>query len=65
MEVDRSRIYVKVDKSNPLMDELADEWLQKNDPDYRERLEAEEEETENLFVTGPGVKKKTRGGNLH
>src|SRR5262245_46910177 len=31
-KVDRFRIYLKVDKSNPRLDQMADDWLSKNDP---------------------------------
>jgi len=27
-------VHVKMDKSNPVLDRLAEDWLQKNDPDY-------------------------------
>jgi hypothetical protein len=53
LEVDRYRVYLKVDKSNPSIESMADLFLEKNDPEYKERLQKEHEETEKLFVTGP------------
>jgi hypothetical protein len=35
-ETQKSTIHVKIDKSNPTLDRLAEEWLRKNDPDYAE-----------------------------
>jgi hypothetical protein len=29
-------VHVKIDKSNPVLDALTEEWLRKNDPEYRE-----------------------------
>ena len=29
-------VHVKIDKSNPVLDALTEDWLKKNDPDYRE-----------------------------
>ena len=52
VEVDGLRIFLKVDKSNPKLDELADEWLAKNDPGLRHLEELTRRETEKLFVTG-------------
>ncbi len=61
IEANQKQIYVKIDKSNPTLDGLADHWLRKNDPDL-EKLESEnQKETEKLFVTGPS-KKPTPGG---
>jgi hypothetical protein len=53
VESDQNQIYVKVDKSNPSVESLAEDWLKKNDPDYEKRVAAEQAETEKLFVTGP------------
>jgi hypothetical protein len=56
LEVEHRKIYVKIDKSNPKLENLADEWLKKNDPLVSQEIEEEEKETENLFVTGPKTK---------
>jgi hypothetical protein len=61
VKVDKYRIHVKIDKSNPTLDEMADQFLDENDPEFKARAEAEEKATEDLFVTGPkqpGSKKK-------
>ena len=53
-----------MDKANPLLDEMADEWLSKHDPKLRELEQQEEDEMKDLFITGP--KKPGRSsGNLH
>jgi len=68
VEVEKRRVYVKIDKANPRLDRMTDDWLAKNDPDYAERVREEETETEKLFVTGPGVRKsaKPKGpGTVH
>ncbi len=53
MNVERFRVYLRVDKANPKLDQMADEWLDQNDPERKEREAREHEETEKLFVTGP------------
>ncbi len=53
VDVEKRKVFLKLDKSNPVLDQAADDWLAKNDPDYEERLKAEQLETEKLFVTGP------------
>ena len=60
VEIDKRKIYLKVDKTNPRLDQLADEWLSKNDPDLKELEEETEREVEKLFVTGP-----KKGAKLH
>ncbi len=47
------KIFVKLDKANPLLDQMADDWLKSHDPNYAESLEEEQAKTEKLFVTGP------------
>ena len=58
-EINNIRIYFRVDKANPGLDQMADDWLAKNDPRYEENQAADAAEAEALFVMGP---KKT---NLH
>lgn len=53
MKVDHFRIYLKVDKSNPTLERIADDWLSKNDPGLKKLKEENEEEVKKLFVTGP------------
>lgn len=69
VKVEKREIFVKVDKSNPKLDDLADNWLAKHDPNFVEELEEEERETEKLFVTGPKGGKASgdpgRGGSVH
>ena len=53
LESNQRKIYVKLDKSNPEMDEMTEQWLKEHDPEYKNREENEQKETESLFVTGP------------
>lgn len=52
MEIQKRRLYVKVDRSNPKLDLLADDWLQEHDPLLQAEAQKEEEETKSLFITG-------------
>lgn len=61
IEVERQRIHVKVDKANPKLDQLADDWLNRHDPEFQERQAKEQAETEKLFFTGP----KSGSGSVH
>jgi hypothetical protein len=65
--VEKRKLFLKVDKSNPRLDQMADDWLSKNDPDFEERQKAEQAETEKLFVTGPNPKspRGSGSGSLH
>jgi hypothetical protein len=67
MESNQRRIFLKIDKSNPEMDAMTDEWLKKNDPDYVESEKSEQKEIENLFFTGPksGPGSKSGSGITH
>jgi hypothetical protein len=58
-KVERHKVYLKVDKANPMLDKMADDWLEKNDPEIRADHDEEEQETEKLFVTGPKRKSTT------
>jgi hypothetical protein len=64
LAVDKQRIFVKIDKANPKLDQLADDWLKKNDPRLAEQELDEEEQTKDLFVTGP-KKNGTGSGSIH
>lgn len=53
----KQKVYVCLDKSNPALDKLTDDWLAKNDPDHAEQERKNEEEMQSLFITGkPGKK---------
>lgn len=64
--VERRKLFVRIDKANPKLEALADDWLRKHDPELSGLEEENEAEAEKLFVTGPGgpVTKK-RGSKLH
>ncbi len=55
----KRKVYLKVDKANPALEKMTDEWLAKNDPEHEKRQREEEAEAEKLFVTADAVKKKT------
>jgi len=67
LEFEKKRLYLKIDKANPKLDAMTDDWLAKNDPDFQAEEDELEEESEKLFVTGPNrpatPKKPGRGGN--
>lgn len=52
LELEKRKVYLKIDKSNPDLDRAADDWLEKHDPGHKQRLAEEAQETEKLFVTG-------------
>lgn len=47
-------VFLKMDKSNPVLDHMTNQWLEKNDPLEKERKKNEQEAAEDLFVTGKG-----------
>ncbi len=53
IDSNQRKIFVKTDKSNPLVDQLAEDWLKSHDPDYVNTIDEEQSKTEKLFVTGP------------
>lgn len=59
LEFEKKRLYLKVDKANPKLDAMTDDWLAKNDPEFQAEEKELEEESSKLFVTGP--KKGTSG----
>jgi hypothetical protein len=58
-KVERHKVYLKVDKANPELDQMTDAWLAKHDPDLLAETEEEEKETEKLFITGPKKRSST------
>ncbi len=58
IKIDKRDIFVKVDTINPVLDNLTEKWLKQNDPEIRSEIGKEQEETAELFVTGPGKSKK-------
>ncbi len=63
VESGRFKVFLKVDKANPSLDQLADDWLRQNDPSLKDEDQEEQKEASELFVTGE--KAKRGGGNLH
>ncbi len=54
MNIDKKRVFARVDRINPALDQAADAWLRANDPQFSELEEEEEQaETAKLFKTGP------------
>jgi hypothetical protein len=62
LQIDKQRIYVKMDKANPHLAKMADDGLAKHDPNLEELERQAEEETKELFITGP---KKPGNGTIH
>jgi len=60
MVVNKREIYLVVDKTNPNLEKMTEEWLEKNDPD-RALEEFEEEEEEEDFLSERLGSKSTRG----
>jgi len=58
VQIDKRTIFVKIDKANPKLDQMADEWLAKHDPEALEKQKEEQAETEKLFITGKKVDPK-------
>jgi hypothetical protein len=56
MESDGKQIFIKIDKSNPKIDELADDWLFKNDPELKKIENENQKKVESRFFTGPKSK---------
>ena len=65
VQVEKKPVFVKIDKSNPTLEHLADDWLKKHDPEVKAHDEEEHLETEGLFVTGKDIEKKMKRGPLH
>jgi hypothetical protein len=42
-DTQKTIVHVKMDKSNPLLDRLADDWLNKNDPTFHEKVKKMDE----------------------
>ncbi len=63
MENTKVSIWVKIDKSNPALESMAEDWLQKNDPDYLQEDEAEE--AENFLSDRLEAIQKAKSGSGH
>lgn len=55
--LEKRKVWLLVDKTNPLMESMTEDWLAKNDPNYIAPELEEEKETEKLFVTGKDPKR--------
>lgn len=60
-QFEKRKVWVRIDKANPELEEQADEWLRKNDPNFEEFEDELEEEASRLFMTGPKGGKKGSG----
>ena len=47
-----TEIYTRVDKANILLDQIAEDWLAKHDPEWAEEIVRAQKESEKLFFTG-------------
>lgn len=48
LEVNKRKIYVCVDKTNPALENITEDWLKKNDPHYQDPTDAEAEAVKSL-----------------
>jgi hypothetical protein len=63
VQFDKHRVFLRVDKSNPKLDEMTDEWLLRNDPEALERERREQELVQKRFVTGERAKRGLEPGS--
>jgi hypothetical protein len=64
IEIQGRSVFVRIDKANPALDAMADQWLAQHDPQHREAVAEEQQQTAERFVGGPSVeslKKRKRG----
>jgi len=61
--VNKRRVHVRVDKTNPKLDKLTDDWLRENDPEERAREERERETAEEKIVVPKRPEKSGRRRN--
>jgi hypothetical protein len=59
MEANQREIFIRFDRANPMLEKIADEWLNKNDPELAQLEKETEEEVKDLFFTGPKQGKGT------
>lgn len=52
LTVNKRKVFLKVDKSNPKLDQMADDYLLQNDPNLKSEADKNEEDAEDLIVTG-------------
>jgi len=48
VEMEKFKIFLKVDRSNPNLDDQATQWLEENDPEETSRIEHEQEDQESF-----------------
>ncbi len=60
IEVEKRKVFLKLDKSNSSLEAAADHWLAAHDPDYQKEEMQEEIEVQSKFVTGPSKKNPPR-----
>jgi hypothetical protein len=58
VDVSKRKIFVRVDKSNPVLDDAADAWLAKHDPEHARGVKESDQAAEELFVLPPKQGKK-------
>ncbi|MBS1957835.1 MAG: hypothetical protein JST80_00040 [Bdellovibrionales bacterium] len=55
--------WVKIDKTNPKLEEAADDWLAKNDPNYKERDKKDDDDSEDFLSDRLDAIKKAKSGS--
>jgi hypothetical protein len=61
IEREKIFVYIKMDKSNPYLDQMTDEWLKKNDPDSAKKIKIREQNRQDRFMTGEQAKARALG----
>lgn len=56
-------VWVKIDKTNPRLEQAAEEWLMKNDPTYKASVKKEENESEEFLNDRLEAIKKAKSGS--
>lgn len=63
VDVEKRKVFVRLDKSNPKLDTMADDWLATHDPELKKQKDEEHQATEGLFVTGESARKQQNSGS--
>jgi hypothetical protein len=63
VEHQRRKVFVRVDKSNPDLERMTEQWLDQNDPDRKQKRQDEQKESEDLFVVGKSSRSQGQRGS--
>ncbi len=63
LEHQKRKLFVRVDKSNPDLERMTEQWLDQNDPERKQKSSEEQKQTEDLFVVGKGSRSSGQRGS--